>query len=222
MTTNEAQETKRTLFLVYIVESPSPVDLYHKRYEGELLMKALELAGIPSEHKLAVNSEAFNASFTVGLQESLSQPNASPPLLHISAHGSKEGIQLTSGQLINWDKLRDIIMPINKALDGNLVLCMSSCQGFSACRMAMREGELPFSAVIGHSGDPSWSDTAVAYVTFYHLLVKGYNVQDAWRLKEEGVFLQPRAILSILTSAKDIIDESYIVKELKTRTEFRF
>ena len=47
-------------------------------------------------------------------------------------------------------------------------------------------------------------------------------VQDAWRLKEEGVFLQPRAILSILTSAKDIIDESYIVKELKTRTEFRF
>ena len=55
------------------------------------------------------------------------------------------------------------------------------------------------------------------------LSVRGFSrlIQDAWRLKEEGVFLQPRAILSILTSAKYIIEESYVTKELKTRTEFR-
>lgn len=179
MTTKRAEQRKRETFLVYIVESPSSVDLYHKRYEGELLMKALELAGIPSEHKLAVDSGAFNASFTVGLQVYLSRPEALPPLLHISAHGSEKGVQLTSGEVIHWQELRDIVMPINKALDGNLILCMSSCQGLNACRMAMEEGELPFLGVIGNFGEPSWSDTAVAYITFYHLLAKGHYVQEA-------------------------------------------
>ncbi len=179
MTIRKSVQRGRISFLVYIVESPSSVDLYHKRYEGELLIKALDLAGIPSEHKLAVNLEAFNASFTVGLQEHLSLPGALPPLLHISAHGDKKGIQLTNGEEIDWNKLRDILMPINKALNGSLILCMSSCQGINAFRMAITEGELPFFGVIGHSGEPSWSDTAIAYVTFYHLLAKGYNVQEA-------------------------------------------
>lgn len=179
MTTEESKERKRRGFSVYIVESPSPLDLYHKRFEGELLMKALKLAKIPSEHKLAVNSEAFNMSFTVGLSAYLLQPNALLPLLHISAHGGKEGIRLTSGEEINWHELRDIIMPINERLKGGLILCMSSCQGIQACRMVMMEGRLPFLAIIGHSGEPSWSDTAVAYATFYHLLAEGYCVPEA-------------------------------------------
>lgn len=179
MSSSKDKKKQRRNFFVYIVESPSPVDLYHNRSEGELLMKALSLANILSSHKLAVNLEAFKASLTIGFQSYLKLPNGPPPLLHISAHGSEAGIQLTSKEVVSWEILRDLLMPINKALNGMLILCMSSCKGFSACRMAMKEGELPFFGAIGNIGDPTWSDTAIAYLTFYHLLSKGYPVVEA-------------------------------------------
>jgi hypothetical protein len=179
MSAENLTDRKRIIFLVYIIESPSPVDLYHNTYEGEILSKALSLAGIPSIHRLAVNLEAFIASLTIGLQEYLKQSDSLPPILHISAHGSSEGIQLTSGEVVNWNKLKELIMPINKALKGNLILCMSSCEGSNACRMAMSEDDIPFLGIVGHSGKPTWSDTAIGFATFYHLLSKGYYVREA-------------------------------------------
>jgi len=58
---------------------------------------------------------------------------------------------------------------------------MSSCEGYSACRMAMRlnETQHPFLSMVGHSGTPTWSDTAVAFTTLYHLIAKGMNVVQA-------------------------------------------
>ena len=179
MPSSKDKEKQKRNFFVYIVESPSPVDLYYNRSEGELLMKALSLANILSSHKLTVNLEAFKASITIGFQSYLKRPNVPPPLLHISAHGSETGIQLASEEVVSWEMLRNLLMPINKALNGMLILCMSSCKGFNACRMAMKKGELPFFGVIGNVGDPTWSDTAIAYLTFYHLLSNGYPVVEA-------------------------------------------
>jgi hypothetical protein len=97
------------------------------------------------------------------------------PVLHISAHGNDDGIQLSDKTILNWNDLRDLLLPINKALKGALILCMSSCSGFLACTMAMHpEGENHvFFEVVGNTGSPTWSETAVAYAAFYHLLAKG-------------------------------------------------
>lgn len=173
-------QQQRRKFFVYIIESPSGIDIYHRRSEGEILSQALSLAGIPFAHKTAVNLEAFIASLTIGLGEYLKEQTGDLlPAIHISAHGNEKGIQLTSKEIVGWDRLRNLIMPINKILNGKLLLCISSCGGFSACRMAMSEGELPFVAVVGHFGKPTWSDTAIAYVTLYHLLGKKYSVKQA-------------------------------------------
>lgn len=43
--------------------------------------------------------------------------------------------------------------------------------------MAMYEdAEVPFWALVGNTADTGWSDAAVAYITFYHLLFKGKDV----------------------------------------------
>lgn len=166
-------------FLVYIVESPSQVDLYHKRYEGEALSRALDLAGIRSEHKLVVSEEALRAAFVVGLKEVLEENPEHLPIVHLSAHGGADGVELTDGSAVSWTTLREILTPINQGLDGCLVLCMSACRGFAACRMAMQYGDLPFAAVIGNTEDPTWSDTTVAFAAFYHLINKGRTFDDA-------------------------------------------
>jgi hypothetical protein len=176
-----APEEKRFKFFVYVVESPSPLDLYHRRSEGEIIRKAVNLNQIPCSVVTAINLDAFEASLKIGLPEAMSLYKNLNPILHISAHGNEEGIQLSSGQVLQWAVLRQYLLPINTALNNNLLVCMSCCKGYSGTRMAMfvQDAGYPFYAIVANSEDPLWADTAVAYSTFYHLLGKGEYVVDA-------------------------------------------
>lgn len=168
-------------FHVYIVESPNSPDLYHKRFEGETLTKTLSLSQISSSHRLAVKKEAFVAALTVGLKEhfeDISTKNLSP-LIHISSHGNEEGLELTSGEKITWDELKDLLKPLNKFLKGGLLVCMSSCNGSSGCKMAMKDDDFPFLVIVGSNAKPTWAETNIGFATLYHLLSKGCNLKDA-------------------------------------------
>jgi len=171
----------RDLFFVYIIESPSAPDLYRGRSEGGLVAQALSLEGIPCVVRTAISPEAFWAALRLGLPEAMEENAGRRPMIHISAHGDSDGIQLSSGTAVKWDVLRDLLVPVNESLNGTLVLCMSACQGFSACRMAMqgRESSRPFYVMVGNAGTPTWSDTVVAYLAFYHLLAKGDGISAA-------------------------------------------
>jgi hypothetical protein len=176
-------ESKQTnfLFFVFIVESPSAPDLYHGRSEGGRVAETLRLDAIPCVTKTTINRDAFTAALRLGLPAEMKQFEDRYPILHISAHGSTEGIQLSSGDVISWMELRQFLAPINQSLHGSLILCMSACKGYSACRMAMQEGEEPhpYFVMIGNFESPTWSDTAVAYLAFYHLLAKGRTIPEA-------------------------------------------
>lgn len=176
-----APSDKRVKFFVYVVESPSPVDLYHKRSEGEIIRQAVYLNQIPCIVRIAVNIEAFEASLKIGLAEEMKIYQGLIPILHISAHGYSEGIQLSDTTVISWAMLRKLLEPINAALNNRLLVCLSCCDGYSGTRMAMfiEDVGYPFYAIVANSEKPLWSDTAVAYSTFYHLLAKGEVINNA-------------------------------------------
>lgn len=178
MTSERAHEFK---FFVYIVESPSAPDIYHGRSEGYLVSNAVRLDGIPSVTRTAINAEAFGAALRLGLPEAMKLHPDLTPVLHLSAHGSTDGIQLSSGETLSWQDLKALLIPINTSLGNMLVLCMSACDGYSACRMAKQEGDgpHPYFAMIGSYEKPTWADTAVAYSAFYHLVSKGRTLPDA-------------------------------------------
>ena len=172
---------ERLKFFVFVTESPSAVDLYHRRSEGEIIQQAVNLNLIPCIVKTAVNLEAFEASFKIGLKEAMEAYPGLFPILHISAHGFADGIQLSSGEVLNWDTLKELLQPINKALSNALIVCLSSCEGFAGIRMAMNreDGDQPFFALVANGAKPLWGDTAVAYSSFYHLIAKGAHLKDA-------------------------------------------
>jgi len=176
-----AEEQAQYIFFVCIVESPSAPDLYHGRSEGERVAQTLRLDGIPCVTRTAINREAFTAALRIGLPETMKEFAGRFPILHVSAHGSSDGVQLSSGEVISWLELRDLLIPINQSFDGALLLCMSACEGYSACQMAMQEGEVPhpYFVMVGNHAKPTWSDTAVAYLAFYHLLAKGRTIDEA-------------------------------------------
>ena len=172
---------QRIRFFVFVIESPSAVDLYHRRSEGEIIRQAVLLNGINCVVKTAISLEAFTACLKIGLAEEMSLRTDFIPLLHISAHGSSDGIQLSDGYVMPWHELREHLRPVNDALGGSLVVCMSSCEGYSGIQMAMTNDKspLPFFALIGCSEKPTWGETAVAYATLYHQLWRGEYVSDA-------------------------------------------
>jgi hypothetical protein len=168
-------------FFVYIIESPSPQDLLDGRTEGRSLQEAFQLSRIPHVYNLVTNKEMFLEVFSNRLEKAVRSLNRLP-VVHISVHGSPQGIELTDGTPIYWDELRQILCPLEQAAPGQLLLCMSSCFGFSGSRMVMLNpstNELPFSALVGNSHKPSWSDAAVAYITLYHLLFKQVPLAQA-------------------------------------------
>lgn len=175
------QKAEPLKFIVYIVESPSAPDIYHGRSEGALVARAIDLDGIPSVTRTVINKEALAAALNIGLPEVMKQFLERFPILHLSAHGSSHGIQLSSGEELSWYELRQQFTPINKNLDGFLLLYMSACKGYSACQMAMQtdDNPHPYFAMVGNFGTPTWADTAVAYSAFYHLLSKGHSVPSA-------------------------------------------
>ena len=154
---------QRVKFFVFVIESPSAVDLYHRRSEGEIVRQAVELNGIKCIVKTAISPLAFNACLKVGLSEAMGQMPGFIPLLHISAHGNSQGIQLSDGYIMSWAELKDHLRPANQVLGGSLVVCMSSCEGYSGIRMAMHleESDLPYFALVGCGAQPTWGETAV-------------------------------------------------------------
>jgi len=157
------------------------VDLYHRRSEGDIVRQAVELDGLTCVVKTAISLQAFDACLKIGLSEVMKQLPGFVPLLHISAHGNRQGIQLSDGYLMPWYELREHLRPINQALGGSLVVCMSSCQGYSGVQMAMHpeDPDLPFHAIVGSTNKPTWAETAVGYATFYHQLCRGEHISDA-------------------------------------------
>ena len=168
-------------FFVYIIESPSEIDFYHNTSEGNLLTQSLLLQKTPCVQKTTISKSAFEAALKIGLEEQMKIFPDLLPVIHISAHGNKEGIALSNGDIVTWKKLREYLLPINKALGNALLLCMSCCHGYSATRMAMHIGkaEHPFYSMVGHYGSPTWSETSVGFSTFYHLIGKGYYGYEA-------------------------------------------
>lgn len=174
-------QDQRLAFFVYVVESPSAPDIYHGRSESFLLQQAIALNGIPCIAKYAISKEALYAAIKLGLPAAMAQHPALLPIIHLSAHGDPHGIQLSNGEIMQWAELKELLRPVNQALRGSLILCMSSCFGYAGTRMAMwpQDPDYPFFAIVGNGGSPTWPETAVGFATFYHQLIRGEHVQIA-------------------------------------------
>ncbi len=163
---------------VYVIESPADMDLLDGRSEGRSLCEALRLASIPHWYSLVTTPKTFEESLGSRLSEALSRFNQ-PPILHLSMHGNDEGVALTNGEFLTWENLRRSLIPLTNAMDGGILICMSSCFGGAGCRMAMHEEkDYPFWALVGNSQSALWADAAVAYITFYHHFFKGIPVDQ--------------------------------------------
>jgi hypothetical protein len=167
-------------WFVYVIESPRDTDLLDGRSEGQALCSALKLAEIPHFYSLVTTPNSFEVSLGERLAEASAKSEGRLPILHFSMHGNKEGVALTNGKFLTWGDLRTALQPLIERLEGELVVCMSSCHGHWAMNMALNEDPArPYGALIGNAADANWSDSAVAFIAFYHRLFSGASLEES-------------------------------------------
>ena len=167
-------------FYVLFVESPSADDIYREKTEHttlEGLARLFDQDVLQATYRTAIDRQhlisAINELGTLGA--------VFPDrfiVLHLTAHGDHTGIRLTDGGVLTWDEMKQLIDPINRQLGHRLILCLSTCQGFSAWTMAAGE-DSPFLALIANKGAPSYQTTAIGFATLYHQLSIGAFVGPA-------------------------------------------
>lgn len=213
---------EKPVFFVYVIESPSDSDIYDGRSESDILRLAINLNQIHCFGKCVISKNTFYDAIFQDLNNKVSELSEFYgnviPIIHISAHGNKDGIGLSNGEFVSWNELGELLTLINKALDNSLIVCLSSCNGFSGTQMAKKlNSDLPFYALIGHKGQPQWSETAIAYAVFYHLLAKGKSIDEAVNAMNVASGLGENQFVS---KTAENIQKSYLEKIEKFKREY--
>ena len=168
---------------VYILESPSERDISEGRKEGLALSSSLSLAKIKNQYFDVANLDMIAEVFDyIGDDINRLKPTGLvAPFIHFSCHGDDDGIILTTNQHVSWDDLRGIIGRLNSIIGrvtpdpsiphvqiSPMNYSFSSCRGFNGIRIQEGYWENMYFTLIGPTEDIAWTDSVVAFITFYH------------------------------------------------------
>lgn len=104
---------------VYVAESVSAADFFHRRWEGHVVEEIARLLGGRAYHRIVITRDL--------LAEAIRRATKSEcDVFHLSCHGNSSGLALTSGEELSWDELGAAFETAGYA-PGALVL--SSCLG---------------------------------------------------------------------------------------------
>ncbi len=95
----------------------------------------------------------------------------SRPMLHLECHGSVDGIQLESGEQINWADLTPLLIDINVATRCNLLVVMAACYGANLVATLSPEGRAPCWGFFGPPEEVKLGELSVAYGDFYRTAI---------------------------------------------------
>lgn len=71
------------------------------------------------------------------------------PMIHFECHGCEDGLGTGSGELVEWDEIREILIEINRSTKLNLMIVIAACNGAHLIKVSTKLDEAPFWAIIG-------------------------------------------------------------------------
>lgn len=161
---------------IFIIESPSQNDILVGRKEGLALSEMLKLSEVENEYFQVSNKESLSECFAAILKIEAKRERF--VTLHFSLHGDENGISLTEGEL-TWREFYDDFLKEftenlrhEKSNKGNIVAPLhfhfSVCKGFFAKKIKEFAKYSPYITLVGPITNVNWSDSLIAFMTFYH------------------------------------------------------
>ncbi|WP_276503423.1 hypothetical protein [Terrimonas pollutisoli] len=162
---------------IFIIESPSETDISHNRKEGLALSEMLKLANIENIYFQVSDKVTFSECLEKILQVESKKERF--PTLHFSLHGNEDGIALTNQEFLTWEQLYEGYLKsfieklgYEETNIGNIVaplhLHFSVCKGFYGKKVKEFAKHSPYISLVGPIVEVNWSDSLLAFMTFYH------------------------------------------------------
>jgi hypothetical protein len=164
---------------IYMVESPSPDDLYRGTNEGDALARTLSLAEINVVYYLAVSEETFQQALDDIVIRINNENRTAMPFIHISAHGYEDGLELTDGGTLFWEQITkkleqvsELVGLLDPGIPGigglpRINLSLSSCGAFSNYKRVAGD-KIPVQTVLGPNIDVGWCQSLIGFTTFFY------------------------------------------------------
>lgn len=156
---------------VYILESLRPGDIHtgeNLRDELRQYWYDIKSEMFKYEYYNIDDKDAFSSVLN-NIQLQIKNSNRLP-IIQIECHGWQKGLELGSGEYVDWRELFDKLRPINNECYNLLLLNLSMCNGESVISYIDPTQRAPFRAVTGPIGKAYPESLQSSWMIFY----KGY------------------------------------------------
>lgn len=136
-------------------------------------------------------------------------------IIHIEAHGSKSGIELSSCETASWEWLKSRITRINIATGLNLVITLAACKGAYLSTIAHPPGRAPFFGLIAPLKDIDPSPLEDSFYYLYTELMRSMDMDQAMERMHSEMSSEP--FNYSLSNVRQIFERGY---KTYRRTEF--
>ncbi len=163
--------------LFYVIESPRDDELFNVVIESSSMGQISRLLGWNTICRLASSDLMLAKAFA---EISVDQEAS---VIHLAAHGNRQGIQLTDQSLIDWNKLVEIA---GDALMKKLIV-LSACEseGSNGFCLAMANAGKPAIMVVGTQRTVTYEEAAIGWPLFYfsvkRAISEGRDIKDAFQ-----------------------------------------
>ena len=141
---------------------------------SEELRAHLASLGIPQFHLSCYSKKhVFEA-----LDWCLNRLKESNFILQFTAHGNDKGIGLkATSEFVAWSELRKPLQNINKAIQGDLIVSMISCQGIEGAKIqTIEDPSDPFFGIVGPEIKIGVDEAKLVCKRFYDKLCDGIEI----------------------------------------------
>lgn len=147
--------------------------------------------------------------FEVALSHILSKLEEGDILtLHIEAHGSVDGIALSSGEIVEWKDFYDLIRPINIALGHLLFVVMAMCSSIAMISSISVEERAPYRAFICTTREMYPNELYEGFLSFYEKFCNLLDVFEAMTALQREICDENGYSPFQLLSAETVFDET--------------
>lgn len=102
------------------------------------------------------------------------------PVIHLETHGNTDGIELGSGEFVNWSEIAPVLAAINQVSRMNLLVVSAMCCGWHMSSILRPTDRAPAFGIIGTDEDDiSAGDLYSAMKRFYGELLSSLDLRRA-------------------------------------------
>lgn len=128
--------------------------------------------------------------------------------IHVEAHGSDDGIALSSDEIVEWKEFYDLIRPINIALGHLLFIVMAMCNSIAMISKISVEERAPYRAFICTTREMFPNELYEGFLSFYENFCNLLDVFGAMTALQKEIRDENGHSPFQLLSAETIFDET--------------